>query len=344
MLLLTPPERAAPTAPRPPRTRHPRSFQTIPRSTSSFGSCFRGDNDPAVWNAIVAQDPDLFLFLGDNVYVDVPRRPRDAGDFQKKYDALATRPGWRTLRATVPVLAIWDDHDYGLNDAGAEYPLKDVAQTQFLNFFTRPVDPEAETARRERPGIYHAQTFGPAGRRVQVILLDTRFPPRAADPQRTPSEGPRALPPRRRLHLRHAGRSPVGVAASATTPARRRAGDRVEHPGRRRRARLGNLGQPAPRARPAVPIDRRNRRRGRGLRQRRPPPAGVVPRRAPRRALPPVGRDLVGPGHPFRKKSPNPIARAWARCFAGPTSACCASTGPPIAPRSRWKAAAKTAT
>ena len=137
----------------------------------AFGSCFRGGDDPAVWNAILAQRPDLFLFIGDNVYVDVPRRPRDAGDFHKKYDALAGHPGWRALSAAVPVRATWDDHDYGRNDAGAEFPLKHVAQNQFLDFF----EPGADATRRERSGVYHAQTFGPAGRRVQVILLDTRF-------------------------------------------------------------------------------------------------------------------------------------------------------------------------
>lgn len=137
----------------------------------AFGSCFRGGGDPAVWDAVLAQDPDLFLFIGDNVYVDRPRVPRDGDDFRQKYDALAAHPGWQALRDAVPVLATWDDHDYGLNDAGAEFPLKHVAQTQFLDFF----EPGADAARRERPGIYHAHTFGPAGRRVQVILLDTRF-------------------------------------------------------------------------------------------------------------------------------------------------------------------------
>jgi len=39
----------------------------------AFASCFRGGDDPSVWNAILAQDPDLFLFIGDNVYVDIKK-------------------------------------------------------------------------------------------------------------------------------------------------------------------------------------------------------------------------------------------------------------------------------
>ena len=33
---------------------------------------------------------------------------------------------------------------------------------------------EAEDPRRARPGVYHAETFGPPGERIQIILLDTR--------------------------------------------------------------------------------------------------------------------------------------------------------------------------
>ncbi|MEM7625932.1 MAG: alkaline phosphatase D family protein [Planctomycetota bacterium] len=137
----------------------------------AFGSCARSDRDQTIWDSIVAERPDLFLFIGDNVYVDIPDDPTDRRDFIIKYDQLAAKPGWRKLTATVPVLATWDDHDYGLNDAGAEFPLKAVAQEEFLRFFGVPKD----SPRWDREGIYHAETFGPAGKRVQVIMLDTRY-------------------------------------------------------------------------------------------------------------------------------------------------------------------------
>jgi alkaline phosphatase D len=76
-----------------------------------------------------------------------------------------------TLRATVPHLATWDDHDYGKNDAGADFAGKVQAQQLFLQFWdVPPGDPRAG-----REGVYHAETFGPEGQRVQVILLDTRY-------------------------------------------------------------------------------------------------------------------------------------------------------------------------
>jgi alkaline phosphatase D len=69
------------------------------------------------------------------------------------------------------VLATWDDHDYGANDAGAEYPKKRESQQVFLDFFGVPKD----HPRRKQEGVYNAHVFGPPGKRVQVILLDGRY-------------------------------------------------------------------------------------------------------------------------------------------------------------------------
>ena len=67
-------------------------------------------------------------------------------------------------------MATWDNHDYGHHSAGEDFPLKDVSAEIFLDFFGEPEGSE----RRTRPGIYTSQIFGPEGKRVQIILLDTR--------------------------------------------------------------------------------------------------------------------------------------------------------------------------
>jgi len=77
-------------------------------------------------------------------------------------------------------MATWDNHDYGHHSAGEEFPLKAESKEIFLDFFDEPADSE----RRKTPGIYTAETFGPPGQRVQVILLDTRYfkgPPALAE-------------------------------------------------------------------------------------------------------------------------------------------------------------------
>jgi alkaline phosphatase D len=75
------------------------------------------------------------------------------------------------LRSTVPHLATWDDHDYGKNDAGADFADRHEAQKLFLQFWGVPVS----DIRHRRDGVYHAEIFGPERQRVQVIVLDTRF-------------------------------------------------------------------------------------------------------------------------------------------------------------------------
>jgi alkaline phosphatase D len=71
----------------------------------------------------------------------------------------------------VPILATWDDHDYGEDDAGAEYPMKEASRRIFCDFWEEP----ASSPRRTRDGIYDAFTFERDGRRLQLILPDLRF-------------------------------------------------------------------------------------------------------------------------------------------------------------------------
>jgi alkaline phosphatase D len=80
-------------------------------------------------------------------------------------------------------MATWDDHDYGENDAGAEYPMKEASRDLFLRFWNEP----AGSPRHDRDGVYTSARFGPPGRRVQVTLLDLRW-------NRTPSARNPAFP------------------------------------------------------------------------------------------------------------------------------------------------------
>jgi alkaline phosphatase D len=149
----------------------------------AFGSCaFQWEEQP-IFRAIVAADPDLYLSLGDAIYGDYDgERTFDVSpdSLRAEWARLAASPDWQALRARVPVMATWDNHDYGHHSAGAEFPLKEESKGIFLDFFGEPADSE----RRRRAGIYDAAILGPEGRRVQVILLDTRTfksPPRLAE-------------------------------------------------------------------------------------------------------------------------------------------------------------------
>lgn len=133
----------------------------------AFGSCAKEDKDQPIWDAILAAEPDLFIFLGDNIYADT----RDPDVMRAKYAMLAAKPGFQKLKERVPFLAIWDDHDYGENDAGADYPMKEESRRQFCDFWGE----SAASPRRTRDGVYASYLFGPRGRRVQIILPDLRW-------------------------------------------------------------------------------------------------------------------------------------------------------------------------
>lgn len=144
---------------------HPALDRSLTRI--AFGACARQDKDQPIWDAVLAVKPDLFIFLGDNIYADT----RDPAVMAAKYAMLAAKPGFRKLRETTPILAIWDDHDYGEDDAGADYPMKAESRRQFCDFWGEA----ATSPRRVREGVHAAYVFGPAGRRVQVILPDLRW-------------------------------------------------------------------------------------------------------------------------------------------------------------------------
>ncbi len=147
----------------------------------AFGSCARQMQDAPLFNTVVAANPDLFLMIGDVVYPDINDEatallnPWPSKDTVKRikqvYAQMAAKPEYHNLKNNIPMMAVWDDHDYGINDGDASFVLKEESQKLFLDFFDEPAD----SKRRQTPGIYDAKIIGPEGKRVQIILLDTRY-------------------------------------------------------------------------------------------------------------------------------------------------------------------------
>ncbi len=146
-------------------TPEPESSQVYSRF--AFGSCARQTAPQPVWKGVKFRDPQLFMFIGDNVYADT----RDAKVMKAAYAQWKKVPQLDLLMHSVPFVAIWDDHDYGENDAGGDFPFKETSKQIFLDFFKA----KENDVRWKRPGLYAAYMFGPPEKRVQVILLDTRY-------------------------------------------------------------------------------------------------------------------------------------------------------------------------
>ena len=148
------------------------SFSQITRYSENktfkiaFGSCGHQNNKLPVFNRVVNSKPDFFIFLGDNIYGDT----RNMNILKSKYNRLSRKKSFKNLKSNVKILATWDDHDYGSNDAGKEYKFKSESKNIFLDFFNEPDSSE----RRKHEGIYHSHIITFEEIKIQIILLDNR--------------------------------------------------------------------------------------------------------------------------------------------------------------------------
>lgn len=133
-----------------------------------FGSCSHQAKPMPIFKAILQEPRDAFVFLGDNIYGDT----EDMAQLKEKYTLLGNNPLFKKLRETTPVYAIWDDHDYGKNDAGKEYPFKQASKDIMLDFWQVP----KSSPRWNRPdGIYGSYVVGEGAHKIRIILPDLRY-------------------------------------------------------------------------------------------------------------------------------------------------------------------------
>jgi alkaline phosphatase D len=117
-----------------------------------------------IFESIYERDPDLMLWLGDNVYY------RET-DFETRHGMIRRwthdrqTPHMRPLLATTHHYATWDDHDYGPNNIGRNFPLKDVATEVFTSMWGNP-----SAGLPTAPGIFTFFNWGDAN----FYLLDNR--------------------------------------------------------------------------------------------------------------------------------------------------------------------------
>lgn len=159
-----------------------RTFQTLEldRDEVTFAmiSCtsddarFEGDIDP-MWTKVVEAKPDMLIFSGDSVYVDsfdfVPRVTGTSLDVWQRFIATFHRLPIYRSRHLIPILATWDDHDYGTNDGDRTFAARKGAREVFWAFY----------GAREIPGVYWMDETGVQnsfyGFGQRFYLLDNRM-------------------------------------------------------------------------------------------------------------------------------------------------------------------------
>jgi alkaline phosphatase D len=132
-----------------------------------FGSCNQEDKPQPCWGPISNLDPDLFLWLGDNVYNDT----EDVNVMIQKYETQANIPGYKRIVEQMPIIGTWDDHDFGANDSNSTYPMREESRQQFLNFIQEPED----SKRWDQDGVYTSYKIKSKFGKVKFILLDLRY-------------------------------------------------------------------------------------------------------------------------------------------------------------------------
>ncbi len=162
-------------------------FRTYPAPSETghvriaFGSCSKLSQYPKapIYNTIAEENPDMMLFLGDNAYFIVAdgsdrhfHTTGPIGDWifpdSMRARHLVTRvhPDLQSMLRSVPCYGIWDDHDYGPNNADRTFELKEEALRVFKQMWANPA-----WGTRDTPGIFSSFRCGPA----EVFLMDDRY-------------------------------------------------------------------------------------------------------------------------------------------------------------------------
>ncbi|MHC4518219.1 MAG: alkaline phosphatase D family protein, partial [Planctomycetota bacterium] len=140
-----------------------------------------------MWNTVRSRELTAFLFLGDNVYIDNPTRQA----VQKYcYYRRQSRPEFRKFVAGTPILAIWDDHDFTVNDGWGgpdihEPDWKIPVWRTYQNNWANPYYGGGE----EQPGCWFDFSIGD----VDFFMLDGRYYREKGRRQKLEGESPSML-------------------------------------------------------------------------------------------------------------------------------------------------------
>ncbi len=117
-----------------------------------------------IFETMAAQSPDMMLWLGDNVYL------REA-DYDSRWGMAERYRHTRALPELQPLLrsthhyAIWDDHDYGHDNASRSFVFADTSRELFRRYWANPA-----YGLHGSGGIFTKTVFHD----VDFFLLDTR--------------------------------------------------------------------------------------------------------------------------------------------------------------------------
>jgi phosphodiesterase/alkaline phosphatase D-like protein len=145
-------------------------FRTFPKAEESasfqiaFASCGRTGSTRDIYDRIREHRPLFYMNMGDLHYEDI--RSNSVALFRGAYDKVLASPQQSELYRTVPIVYMWDDHDYGGNNANRKSTTHPAARRAYNEYV--PHYPFADPD-KDAP-IYHSFVVG----RVKFIITDLR--------------------------------------------------------------------------------------------------------------------------------------------------------------------------
>lgn len=120
--------------------------------------------DSSIFTAMAQEKATMMLWLGDAWYT---REVDYASEWGLWYRASHDRaiPILQPFLKSMSQFGIWDDHDYGTNNTGASYHLKEASRKVFTSYFPNP------SAGENGQGIYTKTSWGD----VDFFLIDDRW-------------------------------------------------------------------------------------------------------------------------------------------------------------------------
>lgn len=128
----------------------------------------QGSPAPAIPYLADKLQPDYSIWIGDNVYADTETDPQH---ILQQLEVLENKEGYKRLRKNSKFMVTWDDHDYGLNDAGKDYVFKEDSKQIHRKFWQLENEIPAD-----QDGVYYTKLERQSnGKVIQFIMLDGRF-------------------------------------------------------------------------------------------------------------------------------------------------------------------------
>jgi alkaline phosphatase D len=133
----------------------------------AFVCCALQDQAQTLWSEVAKSDPDLIVFAGNAI---------DSTGYSKQelaaqYEKLDKIIDYRILREKTPFMSIWGELDFGKQYGDSSFVGKKDHRNAFLNYWKYIPKIQAPSAE----GLDHSVIVGERGRRVQIIMLDTRY-------------------------------------------------------------------------------------------------------------------------------------------------------------------------